>query len=120
MDQEPAAAGQTIALLSLAGIPLTAGFIGKFYVVAAGVDQRLWLLLAAVVFGSAVGLFHYLRAMAQLYLREPWVRKYSAPQDWAQNTGGLMLLALVLLMVLLGVYPTPFIAVVQAAGLAGQ
>ena len=110
----------TVALLSLAGIPLTAGFIGKFYVIAAGVDRRLWLLLAAVVFGSAVGLFYYLRAMAQLYLRAPWVRKFSAPLDWAQNTGGLMLLALAFLMLLLGVYPTPFIAVVQAAGLAGQ
>ncbi|MBV8062380.1 MAG: NADH-quinone oxidoreductase subunit NuoN [Nevskia sp.] len=110
----------TVALLSLAGIPLTAGFIGKFYVIAAGVDKRLWLLLAAVVFGSAVGLFYYLRAMAQLYMRAPWVRKFSAPLDWAQNTGGLMLLALALLMLLLGVYPTPFIAVVQAAGLAGQ
>jgi NADH-quinone oxidoreductase subunit N len=110
----------TVALLSLAGIPLTAGFIGKFYVIAAGVGHNLWLLMGAVVFGSAVGLFYYLRAMAQLYLRAPWVRKYSAPTDWAQNTGGLMLLALALLMLLLGVYPTPFIAVVQAAGLAGQ
>ncbi|MDR3416119.1 MAG: NADH-quinone oxidoreductase subunit NuoN [Nevskia sp.] len=110
----------TVALLSLAGIPLTAGFIGKFYVVAAGVDKRLWLLLATLVFGSAVGLFYYLRAMLQLYLRAPWVRKYSPPNDWAQNTGGLMLLALMLLMLLLGVFPTPFIAVVQAAGLAGQ
>ncbi len=110
----------TVALLSLAGIPLTAGFIGKFYVIAAGVDKRLWLLMAALVFGSAVGLFYYLRAMAQLYLRAPWVRKFSAPLDWAQNTGGLMLLALAFLMLLLGVYPTPFIAIVQAAGLAGQ
>ena len=110
----------TVSLLSLAGIPLTAGFIGKFYVIAAGVDHRLWLLLAAVVFGSAVGLFYYLRAMIQLYLRAPWVRKFSAPTDWAQNTGGLMLLALAFLTLLLGVYPTPFIAIVQAAGLAGQ
>jgi len=110
----------TVALLSLAGIPLTAGFIGKFYIIAAGVDKRQWLLLAAVVFGSAVGLFYYLRAMAQLYLRAPWVRKFSAPLDWAQNTGGLMLVALAFLMLLLGVYPTPFIAVVRAAGLAGQ
>jgi NADH-quinone oxidoreductase subunit N len=110
----------TVALLSLAGIPLTAGFIGKFYIVAAGVDRRLWLLMATVVFGSAVGLFYYLRAMAQLYMRAPWVRKYEAPLDWAQNTGGLMLLALMLWMLALGIYPTPFIAVVQAAGLAGQ
>jgi NADH-quinone oxidoreductase subunit N len=110
----------TVSLLSLAGIPLTAGFIGKFYIIAAGVDHRLWLLLGAVVFGSAVGLFYYLRAMVQLYLRAPWVRQYQAPLDWAQNTGGLMLLALMLWMLALGIFPTPFIAVVQAAGLPGQ
>jgi len=107
-------------VIAIAERLVVAGFIGKFYVIAAGVDRRLWLLMAAVVFGSAVGLFYYLRAMAQLYLRAPWVRKFSAPLDWAQNTGGLMLLALAFLMLLLGVYPTPFIAIVQAAGLAGQ
>ncbi len=107
----------TVALLSLAGIPLTAGFIGKFYIIAAGVDRRLWLLMAAVVFGSAVGLFYYLRAMAQMYQRGPWVRRFSAPLNWALGTGGLMLVALMLLMLVLGVFPTPFIAFVQAAAL---
>ncbi|MBL6749044.1 MAG: NADH-quinone oxidoreductase subunit NuoN [Nevskia sp.] len=110
----------TVALLSLAGIPMTAGFIGKFYVFAAGVDKRLWVLMGAVAFGSAIGLFYYLRAMAQLYLRAPWVRKYSAPLDWAQGAGGVMLLALMILMLVLGVFPSPFIAIVQASGLAGQ
>ena len=110
----------TVAMLSLAGIPLTAGFIGKFYVIAAGVDKRQWVLLAALVFGSAVGLFYYLRAMAQLYLRAPWARKFAAPLNWAQGTGGLMLLALMVWMLVLGVVPSPFIAVVRAAGLGGQ
>lgn len=110
----------TVALLSLAGIPLTAGFIGKFYAVAAGVDKNLWLLLAVLVLGSAIGLYYYLRAMVQLYLRAPWVRRYAAPLNWARGTGGIMLLALMLLMLWLGVYPTPFIAVVQAAVLGGQ
>lgn len=107
----------TTAFLSLAGIPLTAGFIGKFYAVEAGVGQRLWLLLAFVVLGSAIGLYYYLRAMVQLYLRAPWVRRYSAPLDWAQGTGGAMVIALMVLMLVLGIYPTPFIAIVRAAGL---
>jgi NADH-quinone oxidoreductase subunit N len=47
------AAVLTLALLSLAGVPLTAGFLGKFYVLGAGVDQRQWLLLGAIVAGSA-------------------------------------------------------------------
>ncbi|WP_293374172.1 NADH-quinone oxidoreductase subunit NuoN [Nevskia sp.] len=107
----------TTCMLSLAGIPMTAGFIGKFYAITAGVEKREWLLLAAVVFGSAVGLYYYLRAMVQMYLRAPWVRKYSAPLDWAQGTGGAMMVALMLLMIVLGIYPQPFISAIQAAGL---
>ena len=107
----------TTCMLSLAGIPMTAGFIGKFYAIAAGVEKRQWLLLGALVFGSVVGLYYYLRAMVQLYLRTPWVRKYSAPLDWASGTGGAMVVALMVLMLVLGVYPQPFISAIQAAGL---
>src|SRR5690606_7753942 len=45
----------TAMLLSLAGIPLTIGFIGKFYVFAAGVEGMQWILLATMVVGSAIG-----------------------------------------------------------------
>ncbi|MBA4285822.1 MAG: NADH-quinone oxidoreductase subunit NuoN [Xanthomonadaceae bacterium] len=107
----------TVCMLSLAGIPMTAGFIGKFYAITAGVEKRQWLLLGAVVFGSAVGLYYYLRAMVQMYLRTPWVRKYNAPLDWASGTGGAMVVALMLLMIVLGIYPQPFISAIQAAGL---
>jgi len=110
----------TVALLSLAGIPLSAGFIGKFYVLGAGVDKGLWTLLAAVVLGSAVGLYYYLRAMVQLYLRPRWVMPFSAPRNWATNAGGGMLIVLMLVMLVLGVYPEPFITLVRAAGLSGQ
>jgi NADH-quinone oxidoreductase subunit N len=113
------AAVLTVALLSLAGIPLTAGFIGKFYVLDAGVDNRLWVLVASVVLGSAVGLYYYLRAMVQLYLRPRWVVPFSAPLDWAQGAGGGMLILLMLIMLVLGVYPGPFISLVRAAGLSG-
>jgi len=45
----------TAALLSLTGIPLTAGFVGKFYVLVDGVESVLWPLILLLVFGSAVG-----------------------------------------------------------------
>ncbi len=54
-------------LLSLAGMPLTAGFIGKFYVVAAGVGSSLWVLVVILIVNSAIGLFYYLRVTAALY-----------------------------------------------------
>jgi len=59
----------TAILLSLAGIPLTAGFIGKFYLLAAGVSTSLWLLVFILVANSAIGLFYYLRIVVALYTR---------------------------------------------------
>jgi NADH-quinone oxidoreductase subunit N len=129
----------TLALLSLAGVPLTAGFLGKFYVLGAGVDRRQWLLLGAIVAGSAVGLYFYLRAMIQLYLRPapvvgsaavaPSPPSGAAPSTatavspslhWARDAGGGMLIVLLLLMLALGVYPSPFIKLAQGAGIEPQ
>lgn len=50
-----------VALLSLAGIPLTAGFFAKFYLFAAAAAGGAWLLLGALVAGSALGIYYYLR-----------------------------------------------------------
>jgi NADH-quinone oxidoreductase subunit N len=127
----------TLALLSLAGVPLTAGFLGKFYVLGAGVDERRWLLLGAIVAGSAVGLYFYLRAMIQLYLRAAPVAASTAAappppaaapsmaaacpaHHWARDAGGGMLIALLLLMLALGVYPAPFVKLAQGAGIEPQ
>ncbi|VDZ77808.1 NADH-ubiquinone oxidoreductase chain N [Salmonella bongori] len=60
------AAVMTVMMLSLAGIPMTLGFIGKFYVLAVGVQASLWWLVAAVVVGSAIGLYYYLRVAVSL------------------------------------------------------
>ncbi|HWT80900.1 MAG TPA: NADH-quinone oxidoreductase subunit N, partial [Candidatus Methylomirabilis sp.] len=51
----------TAMLLSLAGIPLTAGFVGKFFVLSAAVGSALWIPVFVLVVGSAIGLFYYLR-----------------------------------------------------------
>lgn len=58
----------TVAMLSLAGIPLTAGFIAKFYIFSVGISANLWALVIALVVGSGIGIYYYLRvvfAMAQ-------------------------------------------------------
>ena len=107
----------TVMMLSLAGIPLTAGFIGKFYVVAAGVQAQLWWLLGALVLGSAIGVFYYLRVMVTLFLVEPNLRRHDADMHWAQHAGGMMLLFVALLAFFLGVYPQPLLELVQQAGL---
>ncbi|MBD9483825.1 NADH-quinone oxidoreductase subunit NuoN [Pseudomonas sp. PDM14] len=107
----------TVMMLSLAGIPLTAGFIGKFYVVAAGVQAQQWWLLGALVLGSAIGVFYYLRVMVTLFMVEPNLRRHDADMHWAQHAGGIMLLLVALLTFGLGVYPQPLLELVQHAGL---
>jgi NADH-quinone oxidoreductase subunit N len=65
------AATLTIFLLSLIGIPMTAGFFAKFYVFSAALRANLvWLTLIGVA-NSAVGAYYYLRIIVVMYMREP-------------------------------------------------
>ncbi len=107
----------TVMMLSLAGIPLTAGFIGKFYVIATGVESHLWWLTGSLVLGSAIGVFYYLRVMVTLYLQDSKIQRHDAPFNWAQRAGGVMLLGISLLAFFLGVYPQPLLALAQHAGM---
>ncbi|WP_073266882.1 NADH-quinone oxidoreductase subunit NuoN [Phytopseudomonas punonensis] len=108
----------TVMMLSLAGIPLTAGFIGKFYVIAAGVQAQLWWLIGALILGSAIAVFYYLRVMVTLFLNEPNLQRHDAPFNWGQRAGGIMLMLVAALAFILGVYPQPLLDLVQQAGLA--
>ena len=112
----------TGSLLSLAGIPLTAGFVGKFYVVAAGVEKDLWLLVVLLALNSAIGLYYYLRIVVAMYMSPAEEAGAGAnPADVPVATpsvslaGGVVLAALTLLLVWLGVYPAPLMRVIQAA-----
>lgn len=114
-------AALTVAMLSLAGIPMTAGFIGKFYVLAMGVDAAAWPLVAAVVFGSAVGIYYYLRVMVIMYLNEPGARRREIANNWGQQIGGIMVMVMAGLVLLVGVYPQPLMhfinSISQMAGI---
>ena len=60
----------TIAMLSLAGIPATAGFIGKFYLIQATVDGGYTWLGVVIVIGSMISLGYYLRVVAAMWMRD--------------------------------------------------
>jgi len=99
----------TVMMLSLAGIPLTAGFIGKFLVVMAAVTTQHWFLAAMIVVGSGIGLYYYLRVMVVMYMTPPDVPRIDADAHWGTKVGGLMVLAAALLVFVMGVYPDPMI-----------
>jgi NADH-quinone oxidoreductase subunit N len=105
----------TATLFSLAGIPLTAGFVGKFYLVAAGVQSALWLLVIILVVSSVIGLFYYVRIIAVMYMPLPEREEVSVPASSLSLAGGAALAVLALLLVWLGAYPAPFIDVIRKA-----
>jgi NADH-quinone oxidoreductase subunit N len=57
----------SVMLFSLAGIPLTAGFMSKFYLLLAGIGNELWLLSIVLVLSSIIGLFYYLRIIVMMF-----------------------------------------------------
>jgi NADH-quinone oxidoreductase subunit N len=60
----------TLAMLGLAGLPATAGFVGKFYLIEAAVDGDYAWLGVAIVIGSMISLAYYLRVIAAMWLGE--------------------------------------------------
>ncbi|TEU23881.1 NADH-quinone oxidoreductase subunit NuoN [Alkanindiges illinoisensis] len=105
----------TVMMLSLAGIPLTAGFIGKFFVIMAAVQNMSWFLAAMIILGSAIGLYYYLRVMVVLYMTPPDTPRIDAQTNWGVKAGGIMVLLTSLLVLLLGVYPQPLIKLAALA-----
>lgn len=93
----------TLVMLSLAGIPLTAGFIGKFYIFMTGVTTSSWILLAALIIGSGLGLYYYLRVMVALYDRTANTEDHLP----IGRASAAIVILLVVLVLWLGVYPQP-------------
>ena len=83
---------------------------------ALGVEAEHWWLVGAVIVGSAIGLYYYLRVMVTLYLAEAGMQKRDAPENWGARAGGVVVLGVALLIILLGIYPTPMIEWVRLMG----
>lgn len=99
-----------VVMLSLAGIPLTAGFMGKLYIVSSGAATGRWALLAILIVSSTIGLFYYLRVVSLLFSapgQEPrWERRAAFPT-------GIVLAVLFLLLIAVGVYPGPVMEIIR-------
>ena len=76
-----------LLMLSLAGIPLTIGFMGKFYLVMTAVSHQMWWLLSALVIGSVIGLFYYLRVIMQMIKHPEDCDKNDKNDESDDNTG---------------------------------
>jgi NADH-quinone oxidoreductase subunit N len=111
------AAAFALMLFSLAGIPLTAGFVGKFLLVAAGAESSLWLLVSVLVLSSVIGLFYYLRIIAALFESRDQIAEAPAPVIGKRLSPlGACLVALLAIMLLwIGIFPQPLLEIIRAA-----
>ncbi|GFN46659.1 NADH-quinone oxidoreductase subunit NuoN [Candidatus Regiella insecticola] len=109
------AAVMTVMMLSLAGIPLTLGFIGKFLLITLGVSAQLGWLTGAVVLGSAIGLYYYLRVTVSLFLSPSQKFPRHIPHHWALTAAGMVVLICTLLVLFFGIYPQPLMSLIQFA-----
>lgn len=101
-------------LLSLAGIPLTAGFLAKFYIVAAGADSHAWLLIFILVVTSTIGLFYYLRVITTLFHQPVSEGQEPEPAPRRAPAVALVLAVLTAFLVWFGVFPAPLLRVIQS------
>jgi len=107
------AAGLAFCLVSLTGIPPTAGFVAKIYIFNAAVQSDLvWLVIVAVI-NTAISAFYYLRVVSQMYLAPP---PAGAPAPARGDWGLSVALAVTSIGVLVvGLVPSPIIHAAERA-----
>ena len=107
------AAAMLLFLLSLAGVPPLAGFIGKLYIFVAAIEQELYTLLIVGLINIVISLYYYLIVVKKMYINEPIdpsPLRVSLPLRTAVYIG-------IVGTLLLGIYPKPFIDWAVAATL---
>ncbi|MGQ0695855.1 MAG: NADH-quinone oxidoreductase subunit N [Nitrospiraceae bacterium] len=98
-----------IFMVSLAGIPPTAGFIGKLYVFMSAVEAGMtWLALVALIF-AAISAYYYLRPVMVMYMREPGEVTATSPRLVMSPTLSIVLVCSVAGVVIFGFYPNPLV-----------
>jgi NADH-quinone oxidoreductase subunit N len=107
------ALAMALFMLSLTGVPPTAGFVGKFYIFRSVIDAGLIGLALVGVITSLISAYYYLRVVVVMYMRdgEPEVRS----DGWLNAT----LLVTAIGTFILGIMPGPILALVERAGLFG-
>lgn len=101
------AVAMMVFLLSFAGIPLTAGFIGKFTAFSAGIAAGAWPLVVLAILASAATAFFYFRIIVLMFFEEPEGEKTTVV-----SSEGMSLVAIVICLIgtiVLGIFPNPMI-----------
>ena len=104
----------TLMLLSLAGFPPTAGFVGKFYIFKAAIGSELYLLVIVGAINTAISAFYYLRVVVTMYMREPEEELELSPYP-STLVAGLILAAIGVLLI--GLLPSFTLELAQNSGL---
>jgi len=107
-----AAAAMSVFLLSLLGLPITAGFFGKFYVFKAAINAKLIWLAVLMTVNSVIGAYYYLRLIVVMYMRE---HKGDIPADSARSlspTAAMVVIVAVAATLLLGLLPNHILGIV--------
>jgi NADH-quinone oxidoreductase subunit N len=101
------AAAMTVFLVSLTGVPVSGGFVGKFYLFSAAVGAGYVSLAVVGMLMSVVSAYYYLRIVIAMYMRDP-----EGEDTWSPiGTGaGLALAVSTAVVLVLGVYPGPLMA----------
>jgi NADH-quinone oxidoreductase subunit N len=100
-------------LLSLAGIPLTAGFLGKFYVALAGIEAGRIGLIIILVVNSVIGLYYYLKVIVAMFSGDEKTKETPVEQPVFSLRSLVILSLLLVLLVWFGVFPQGMIAFIQ-------
>jgi NADH-quinone oxidoreductase subunit N len=114
------AAMLSVYLLSLLGLPVTAGFFGKFYIFKAAVNSHLLWLAVLMAINSVIGAYYYLRVIVVMYMREPSAEATAlGPVPFPVGVN-LVLLVTFAGTILFGVYPNPVIRFILQPSLLGH
>lgn len=111
-----AAAALSIALISLAGIPLTGGFIGKFCLFSAAIQKGYVGLAVIAVLNSVVSVFYYFRLMVFMYMKEPG-EEAPEPEPISRPVQAILAIGSILIL-LLGIHPDPILALARYSSFA--
>jgi NADH-quinone oxidoreductase subunit N len=111
-----AAAVLSLALISLAGIPLTGGFMGKFYLFSAAIQQGYIALAIIGVLNSVVSVFYYFRIMVYMYMKEPGEQALE-PETVSWPVQAIMVLGAIGVL-FLGVWPAPILELAARSSFA--
>jgi len=118
--QPVVAAVLSIYLLSLLGLPVTAGFFGKFYIFKAAVNSRLLWLAVLMAMNSIIGAYYYLRVIVLMYMREPSAEAAAAAPVGFPLTVNVVLAVTAIGTILFGLMPNPVINFILQPTLFGH